>query len=272
MASQPSPEPVNFAHDIERLDQHFLDTATADHIVASATIMPDDIILDIGAGTGILTSAILKRSSARVVAVETDQRCRPYLQRLQQGHPNLEIKLDRIQNIPRSEISTTSLIIANPPFSALEHLSRLLRELPELRQAIMCVGRRWADTAAAAIGAPEYGVPSIAIQSRFTVNSIGLINGDVFTPPIRQPAALLEINRRPTPDPGLDLLADTALNQAGSRLKVFLRSRRLRRTVGAGRHHALLHNHTLRRLQQRRIRDLTNDQISELAQLLTSQP
>jgi 16S rRNA A1518/A1519 N6-dimethyltransferase RsmA/KsgA/DIM1 with predicted DNA glycosylase/AP lyase activity len=267
LASKPSSHSSNFVHDIERLDQHFLDPATADHIVGYATISPDDVILDIGAGTGILTSAILKTTSARVVAIEPDRRCRPYLERLQQDHPNLAIKLNRIQNMACSEIATTTLIIANPPFSALEYLTGLLRELPILRQAIMCVSRRWADAASAKIDGPEYGVPSVAIQSRFTARTTGLINGSTFTPPIRQPAALVEISRRPMPDAALDLLADSALNQAGSRLKDFLRSRRLRQTLN-GRYHALLRDESLRRLQQRRFNELTNDQISKLARAL----
>lgn len=268
MASKTRSDSFNFVHDIERLDQHFLDAATADEIVGFATILPDDVILDVGAGTGILTSAILKRSSVRVVAIETDRRCQRYLERLQHDHPSLTIKLDRIQNVPRLEIATATLMIANPPFSVLEHLTGLLRDLPNLRQAILCVGRRWADAVTAKIGSPEYGVTSIAIQSRFTARTTGLINGAKFNPPIRQPAAVLEIKGRPIPDPGLDLLAETALNRAGSRLKDFLRSRRLRRTLGASRYHALLRDGTLRRIQQRRLRDLTNGQISEIARLL----
>lgn len=272
MASKPISPSLNFAPDTERLDQHFLDRVTADRIVGAATIVPGDVVLDIGSGTGILTAAILRRSAARVIAIETDQRCRPYLERLHKRHSDLTIMLDRIQNIPRADIAATTVIIANPPFSALEHLVRLLRELPKLRQAIMCVSRRWADAATAQTASPDYGVTSVAIQSRFNAATIGLIDGSMFTPPIRKPAALLELSRRREPDPGLDLLADTALTRGGLRLKDFLRSRRLRQTLGSERHRTLLNEATLRRLQQRRLRDLTNGQISAIAALLELRP
>lgn len=271
MASQPTPEAFDFVHDIQRLDQHFVDAMTADHVVAAATIRPSDTVLDIGAGTGILTAAILTCSPRWVIAIEADERCQPHLERLRQDHPNLTIKLDRIQNVPSSDLAAATVIIANPPFSALDHLTRLVRELPRLRQAILCVGRRWADAATARTTADGYGVPSIAIQSRFNATTIGQIDGGLFTPAIRRPAALLELTRRDAPDPGLDLLADAVLTEAGSRLKDFLRSRRLRRRLGAVRHQELLHTSTLRRLQQRRLRDLTNQDLSLIAQLLTSQ-
>lgn len=268
MASEPRSSSVNFIHNVERLDQHFLDPATTDSIVGAATILPSDIVLDIGAGNGILTSAILRRSPTHVLAIEPDRRCRSSLERVQRNYPNLTIKLDRIQHIPRSDLSATSLIIANPPFSVLEHLPRLVRELPALRQAIMCVGRRWAEAVTATVGSPRYGVTSIAIQSRFSSRTVGVVDGSSFTPPIRRPAALVEINRLPAPDPGLDLLALAALQNAGSRLKDLVRSERLRRAIGPDRQQTVLHDARLRRIQQRRLRELTTDQISELATLL----
>lgn len=265
MASQPDPSISNFAHDIERLDQHFLDGPTADRIVERARIRPDDVVLDVGAGTGVLTAAILVRSPARVIAVEPDRRCLPYLERLHRRHRSLTIENDRIQCVTLSEITATTLVIANPPFSALEHLVRMVRELPELRRVLLCAGGRWAAAAVAGMESPAYGVTAVAIQSRFTAKIIGTVDGSLFSPPTRNPASLLELERRATPDPGLDLLAVVALNQAGLRVKDFVRSRRVLRALGAARQQLLRREEPIRGVQQRRIGELSQDQFGALA-------
>jgi 16S rRNA (adenine1518-N6/adenine1519-N6)-dimethyltransferase len=56
------------------LGQHFLTSHAALHaIITAAALSPDDIVLEIGPGKGVLTEALLKQAR-RVVAVEKDDR------------------------------------------------------------------------------------------------------------------------------------------------------------------------------------------------------
>jgi 16S rRNA (adenine1518-N6/adenine1519-N6)-dimethyltransferase len=56
------------------LGQHFLNSPTVlAKIIAASHILPTEIILEIGPGTGILTEALLK-TGAKVIAIEKDQR------------------------------------------------------------------------------------------------------------------------------------------------------------------------------------------------------
>ncbi len=57
------------------LGQHFLRSKTAlTQIIESAKLSADDVVLEIGPGEGALTEGLLA-TGARVVAVETDERC-----------------------------------------------------------------------------------------------------------------------------------------------------------------------------------------------------
>jgi 16S rRNA (adenine1518-N6/adenine1519-N6)-dimethyltransferase len=59
--------------------QHFLaDRNLIDKVVKLADVAPDDRVVEIGAGTGALTVALVERG-ARVVAYEVDEELRPIL-------------------------------------------------------------------------------------------------------------------------------------------------------------------------------------------------
>jgi 16S rRNA (adenine1518-N6/adenine1519-N6)-dimethyltransferase len=61
------------------LGQHFLESRPAiDKMVESAGVLPGDVVIEIGPGTGALTEALLG-SGAHVIAVELDRRCIPTL-------------------------------------------------------------------------------------------------------------------------------------------------------------------------------------------------
>lgn len=96
---QPKPAPV--VHDTDRLDQHFLSSAAAHRLVQFAELEPADCVLDIGAGSGILTAAILQHNVARVIAVEPDQQCLLHLLHLQARSPALGVEHNRIQDVAR---------------------------------------------------------------------------------------------------------------------------------------------------------------------------
>lgn len=252
--------------DTDRLDQHFLDTETAHTLVAAGQVTNSDVVLEIGAGTGILTAAILSASPAAVIAVETDDRCRPYLSPLQRSRPTLNLIMSKVQDVNVDRLARTSMIIANPPFSVLEHLTRLVRQLPRQERATLCVSSRWARSVVEPLDGPAYSIVSMALQSRFRAEIIGRVPRHRFTPPARKPAALLRLTRLALPDAGLDVLADALLWHGGLRVKSFLRSNRFRRAFGD--HGTVLHDPGIRGWQQRRLTELSGAQIATLVSLL----
>jgi len=91
------------------LGQFFLSSKKiVEEIIRAADIKPDDVVLEVGPGKGILTEALLK-AGARVIAVEKDKRLVEFLKEKFKNTKNLEI----IQG----DILKTKFSIFKPQFS-----------------------------------------------------------------------------------------------------------------------------------------------------------
>ena len=75
----------------KRLGQNFLVSARIlDAIVEAAALSSEDVVLEIGAGTGILTQR-LALSSSRLIAVELDEGLFHILESIFQDNPNVTL-------------------------------------------------------------------------------------------------------------------------------------------------------------------------------------
>ena len=110
------------------LGQNFLhDPNALAKIAASAEIEPDDIVVEIGPGTGALT-VVLARQARRVIAIELDDRLLPLLESRFATAPNVEfIRADILDtDVGRLTGGAPYLVVANVPYyitgAILRHL------------------------------------------------------------------------------------------------------------------------------------------------------
>ena len=104
---------------IKDLGQHFLhDEQVVNNILNAAGDISNCHVLEIGPGTGFLSSAILKREPASLLAIEKDTRMQEPLSKLQKKHPNFQVEF---QDITRTKlpqlISQPTMVIANLPYN-----------------------------------------------------------------------------------------------------------------------------------------------------------
>ncbi len=105
----------------KHLSQNFLmDDEVLESIIAAADLQQKDQILEIGAGTGILTEALVPHVQ-KVVAVELDQSLLPGLRKLATAHPNLVILSGDILRLGSAELlqpfsGSAYKIVANVPY------------------------------------------------------------------------------------------------------------------------------------------------------------
>ena len=95
MMTHPAPPPPR-----KRLGQNFLiDQNIVKKIITLADLQPDETVVEIGPGRGILTQSLCEKVS-RVIAIEVDSRLIPYLHELFTPISNLELIHDDALKFP----------------------------------------------------------------------------------------------------------------------------------------------------------------------------
>ena len=170
--------------------RHFLrSSALAAELVRSAQVEPGDLVVDIGAGGGALTSALV-RAGADVVAIELD----PLLAaRLRERFPRV-IEGDAL-DVPLP--CRPFRVVANLPFAiGTPLLRRLLRPETALRSADVIVDWRLAMKRAAVWPTTRLGVEW---GTWFELTVVRRLSRCCFSPPPSVDAAVLRATRRPEP-------------------------------------------------------------------------
>jgi 16S rRNA (adenine1518-N6/adenine1519-N6)-dimethyltransferase len=181
---------------VVRLGQNFLaDPNLLDAILRDAELNPADVVLEIGAGEGVLTSRLVE-AAAHVHSVELDRGLEGALAPLA-ARPDVDLhwgdamKLD----LPAFEPPPTA-IVANLPYSiATPLILRTIEELPAVTRWTVMVQREIADRLRAAPGSRTYGSPSVLAQLACEVKLLRTVDPAVFRPRPRVESAILGLCR-----------------------------------------------------------------------------
>ena len=170
--------------------RHFLRSSKlAAELVRAAGVRRDDLVLDLGAGTGVLTGA-LARAGARVVPVEIDRELAARLSRRFPG--TVEADATRIA-LPREPFR----VVSNLPFGgATAILRRLLDPRVPLAAADVIVEWGFAEKRAAVWPSTQL---STYWGAWFELALTRRLPRCVFAPPPSVDAAVLRILRRGKP-------------------------------------------------------------------------
>ncbi|HEX4819078.1 MAG TPA: 16S rRNA (adenine(1518)-N(6)/adenine(1519)-N(6))-dimethyltransferase RsmA [Acidimicrobiales bacterium] len=202
------------------LGQNFVvDPNTVRRIVRVAGVEPGDRVVEVGAGLGALTLALVE-AKAQVTAVELDRHLIPLLEEVLAGvDPRpLVVQADALALDWPSVLDPGERwqLVANLPYNVATPLVLdVLDGVPQVDRMLVMVQREVAERLASPPGSKTYGIPSVKVAYWADAEIVGRVGPTVFLPQPRVESALVRIVRRATPATDADFDALFALVRAG---------------------------------------------------------
>jgi 16S rRNA (adenine1518-N6/adenine1519-N6)-dimethyltransferase len=189
------------------LGQNFLvDSSYLDVIVSAADLGRADAVLEIGAGTGVLTRALAERA-AHVIAVELDDRLVRVLRAAFEGCRNvdivhgdvLELCLTDLMQFDRLAYRKCKVVANLPYYITSPVILKLLEELRYLERIVVLVQKEVAERMIAAPGSKRYGAFSVVVQYRAVPELIAIVPPEAFHPSPKIDSAVVRLLMRREP-------------------------------------------------------------------------
>jgi 16S rRNA (adenine1518-N6/adenine1519-N6)-dimethyltransferase len=188
------------------LGQNFVvDANTVRRIARLSGVGPDTAVVEIGAGLGALTLALVE-TGAHITAVEVDGRLVPLLRAQVEPRGVRVVEADALTldwpellgaglTTPRS---TPWVMVANLPYNvAVPVVLRALDEAPSVQSMLVMVQREVGERLAAGPGDKPYGAVSVKVAYHATARVVGRVPAAVFVPRPAVESVLVHIERRP---------------------------------------------------------------------------
>lgn len=192
-------------------------------VLRAAEVVPQDAVLEVGAGLGTLTVA-LARTGARVLAVEVDGRLIPLLRAVCEPHPRVRIiHADAMGLTPALLPTTITKVVANLPYSIASPLLINLLEAGVGRRFVVMVQEEVAARIIARPGGKTYGLLSVIVQAYAAPRVIARVPRSAFYPAPQVQSAIIRLEVRdalPLPREQMPSLLAVARAAFGQRRKM----------------------------------------------------
>jgi 16S rRNA (adenine1518-N6/adenine1519-N6)-dimethyltransferase len=181
--------------------QHFLiRTDIAEKIAHSLqNVGKEDIVLEVGPGTGLLTKHLLERYGEQLHAVEADA---DMVKVLRKQLPKLSDRLhseDFLKfDFDAFQPGKTIHLIGNYPynissqivFSMLDHKDRIVQMVGMFQKEV-------SDRIISPAGNKTYGITSVLVQPYFDGEQVVVVPPDAFDPPPKVMSSVIRLTRKP---------------------------------------------------------------------------
>ncbi|MBR3749273.1 MAG: ribosomal RNA small subunit methyltransferase A, partial [Firmicutes bacterium] len=194
------------------LGQNFVtDPAVTEGIIEAAGAGPEDLVIEIGPGLGVITSKAAQ-NCGKLVAIEIDKKLLPILAETVGWQPNVKIlnedilqaDLEKIIEeesvLPDGSRAEHVRLIGNLPYYITTPILNKLMALPGLFTSLtIMVQKEVAEKMMAAPGAKNYGPLSINVQYFCEIEYIMDVPKEVFLPQPKVDSSVLTLHVRKQP-------------------------------------------------------------------------
>jgi 16S rRNA (adenine1518-N6/adenine1519-N6)-dimethyltransferase len=181
------------------LGQNFVvDPNTVRRVARLAGVGPDDHVVEIGAGLGSLTQALVA-TGARVTAIEVDE---GLVRILRDTLPDVEVISADVRDTDWDVLleGRPAVLVANLPYyAATPIVADLLDEVPLIERMLVMVQAEVGQRLVAKPGSKTYGAVSVKVAYWAEANIVGFVPPTVFLPRPKVDSALVDIRRRGVP-------------------------------------------------------------------------
>lgn len=184
------------------LGQNFLtDKHIIDQIVDGAEIGPEDLVIEIGPGVGVITYEAAQQAK-KVIAVEIDKTLLPILAETLGEFDNVRVinedilKLDINKVIEEEGISNVKIMGNLPYYITTPIIMKILEDGVHAESITIMMQKEVADRIKAAPGSKTYGAISAAVQYYCTVDTVAKVPRSVFVPQPNVDSVVLRLNIR----------------------------------------------------------------------------
>lgn len=187
------------------MGQNFLiDAHMRDLILDASEVGPEDHVIEVGPGLGVMTEGLLDRA-ASVLAIELDARLVEHLRQHFGPHPTLELRhqdatrtdwpLELERHRPRPV-----RMVSNLPYSVGSRvLYDLAAETTRPRSITVMVQSDVADRLLADPGSAAYGLLTVRMAWAYAIKRVRNVPGPCFLPPPRVGSTVVHFQRREKP-------------------------------------------------------------------------
>jgi len=196
----------------KRLGQHFLiDLNLMELLLSNANITENDIVLEVGTGTGSLTGELVQRAG-KVIAVECDDVLAGITKQHLRNAKNFEMVIadvleskntinheviEKLQ-AAQQEFFGRVLLVANLPYNVASSVMLNLLDGPVVAdEMIVTVQKEVAHRMAAEADSDDYGVLSIFLTAMGQCRVLRKLSPKVFWPPPQVDSAMVRFDRDP---------------------------------------------------------------------------
>lgn len=185
----------------KRLGQHFLrDQRTIQRIIEALAPRGDETIVEIGPGTGALTSSLVEQAG-RVIAIEFDSKLTPLLNERFGSFGNFKLLMADALTVDFCDAilpARSARLVANLPYNiSTAILQRLIAQRTCFEEMVVMLQREVVERVLAPAGTSDRGFISVLVEAYCEAEKLFDVAPGAFRPPPKVWSSVMRVQFRP---------------------------------------------------------------------------